>query len=145
LYGENFKYVLMNMRICCYDLVSVDSKTLVPYLLIIFTLFSLCFLFIRNQIFFGTRLWFNYFRYKIVFKNTILCGIDLALAKPFIANDSCTCKLIKFAQHLRLSPSMKQWCARAQFVALEQFLIVLNLNLKIEKTLEKDMKNQYVQ
>jgi hypothetical protein len=31
---ENFKYVLMSMRICCYDLVSVDSKTLEPYLLI---------------------------------------------------------------------------------------------------------------
>jgi hypothetical protein len=59
MYGESFEYVLMNLRICCYDLVGGDSKTLVPYLLIIFTLFSLCFLFIINQIFFGTRLGFN--------------------------------------------------------------------------------------
>jgi hypothetical protein len=29
------------MRICCYDLVGVDSKTLVPFLLFYFTLFSL--------------------------------------------------------------------------------------------------------
>jgi hypothetical protein len=33
---------LMNMRICCYDLVGVDSKTLVPFLLFYFTLFTLC-------------------------------------------------------------------------------------------------------
>jgi hypothetical protein len=90
----------MNMRICCYDLVGVDSKTLIPYLLIIFILFSLCFIFIRNQIFFGTRLGFNWFRYKIVFNNTILCGIDHALVKPFITNESCTCELIKFAQQV---------------------------------------------
>jgi hypothetical protein len=31
-------------RICCSELVSVDSTTLVLYLLIIFILFSLCFL-----------------------------------------------------------------------------------------------------
>jgi len=37
------------MRICCYDLVGVDSKTLVPYLLIIFTLFILYFLFIKKS------------------------------------------------------------------------------------------------
>jgi hypothetical protein len=29
-----------------------------------------------------------------------LCGIDLALAKPFIANDSCTWEFIKFAQQV---------------------------------------------
>jgi hypothetical protein len=34
--------VLMNMRICSYDLVGVDSKTLVPFLLFYFTLFTLC-------------------------------------------------------------------------------------------------------
>jgi len=33
---------LMNMIICCYDLVGVDSKTLVPFLLFYFTLFTLC-------------------------------------------------------------------------------------------------------
>jgi hypothetical protein len=53
LYGENFGCVLMNMRICCYDLVGVDSKTLVHFLLFYFTLFTLCcFSFIKNQMFF---------------------------------------------------------------------------------------------
>jgi hypothetical protein len=42
----------MNMRICYYDLMGMGSKTLVPYLLIIFTLFALCLLFMINQIFF---------------------------------------------------------------------------------------------
>jgi hypothetical protein len=53
LYGENFGCVLMNMRICCYDLVGVDSKTLVHFLLFYFTLFFyVVFLFIKNQTFF---------------------------------------------------------------------------------------------
>jgi hypothetical protein len=38
------------MRICCYDLVGVDSKTLVPFLLFYFTLFSLCFLYLSKSI-----------------------------------------------------------------------------------------------
>jgi hypothetical protein len=48
----------MNMRICCYDLVGVDSKTLVPFLLFSFTLFTLCFFIIKNKnlLIFGTRL-----------------------------------------------------------------------------------------
>jgi hypothetical protein len=37
LYDENFIYVLTNMRICC-DLVGVDSKTLVHFLLCYFIL-----------------------------------------------------------------------------------------------------------
>jgi len=49
LYGENFEYVLMNMRICCYDLVGVDSKTLVPYLLIIFILLVYVFFLSANK------------------------------------------------------------------------------------------------
>jgi hypothetical protein len=53
----------MNMRICCYDLVGVDSKTLVHFLLFYFTLFSLCFFFIiiknQNLLIFGTRLGFD--------------------------------------------------------------------------------------
>jgi hypothetical protein len=41
------------MRICCYDLVGVDSKTLVHFLLFYFTLFFyVVFLFIKNQTFF---------------------------------------------------------------------------------------------
>jgi hypothetical protein len=49
------------MRICCYDLMGVDSKTLVPFLLFYFgiILFMFFFLFIKNQTFFGTRLRFN--------------------------------------------------------------------------------------
>jgi len=64
LYGENFGCVLMNMRICCYDLVSVDSKTLVHFLLSCFTLLYLVYVFffiIKNQniLIFGTRLGFD--------------------------------------------------------------------------------------
>jgi multisubunit Na+/H+ antiporter MnhB subunit len=29
----------MNMRICCYDLVGMDSKTLVPFILLYFILY----------------------------------------------------------------------------------------------------------
>jgi hypothetical protein len=39
----------MNMIICYYDLVGVDSKTLVHFLLFYFTLFSLCFFFIYQK------------------------------------------------------------------------------------------------
>jgi hypothetical protein len=49
----------MNMRIYCHDLVGLDSKTLVLYLLINFTLFSLCFLSIKNHLSFGTKLRFS--------------------------------------------------------------------------------------
>jgi hypothetical protein len=35
LYGENFGYVLMNMKICCYDLEGVDSKTLIPFFFVL--------------------------------------------------------------------------------------------------------------
>jgi hypothetical protein len=45
--------VLMNMRICCYDLVGVDSKTLVPFLLFYFTLFYVFFIY-QNLLIFGT-------------------------------------------------------------------------------------------
>jgi hypothetical protein len=52
----------MNME-CCYDLVSVDSKTLVPFLLFYFNLFSFFFVFfiIKNQnlLIFGTMLGFD--------------------------------------------------------------------------------------
>jgi len=55
LYGENFGYVLMNMKICCYDLEGVDSKTLIPFffVLLYFILFFL--LFIKTSKI-GTRL-----------------------------------------------------------------------------------------
>jgi hypothetical protein len=36
-YGEKFGYVLMNMRICCCDLVGVNSKTLVHFVLFFFS------------------------------------------------------------------------------------------------------------
>jgi hypothetical protein len=51
--GENFGCVLMNMRICCYDLVFVDFKTLVSFLLFHFILFT------KIKPFFGTRLGFD--------------------------------------------------------------------------------------
>ena len=41
----------MNMRIYCYDLLGVDSKNLALYLLINLTLFSLCFIFIKKNIY----------------------------------------------------------------------------------------------
>jgi hypothetical protein len=44
LCGENFGYVLMNMRICCYDLVGVDSKTLILFLLFYFIFFYFSFI-----------------------------------------------------------------------------------------------------
>jgi hypothetical protein len=51
---------LMNMKIYCYDLVGVDSKTSVLYLLFNSALFSLCFYFLlKNHKSFGTRLRFN--------------------------------------------------------------------------------------
>jgi hypothetical protein len=65
LYGENFGCILMYMRICCYDLVGVDSQILVSFLLFYFTLFSLFFVFlskIKNKTIsqsFGTRLRFD--------------------------------------------------------------------------------------
>jgi hypothetical protein len=59
MYGENFGCVLMNMRICCCDLVGMDSKTLVPYLWLFLFYLVYVFFFIRNQIFFGTSLGFN--------------------------------------------------------------------------------------
>jgi hypothetical protein len=43
LYGENFGCVLMNMRIYCYDLVGVDFKTLVPFILFYFIYLFLLF------------------------------------------------------------------------------------------------------
>jgi len=53
----------MNMRICRYDLVGVDSKTLVSFLLFYFTLFSLCFFFFlfknKKLLIFGTMLGFD--------------------------------------------------------------------------------------
>jgi hypothetical protein len=30
LYGENLNYVLINIKICCYDLVGMNFKTLEP-------------------------------------------------------------------------------------------------------------------
>jgi hypothetical protein len=86
LYGENFEYVLMNMRIYCYDLVGVDSKTLIPYLLIIFTLFSLCFLFIINQFFFGTRLGFNLIDLdiKLFSRTQFFVGLTSHLQNPLL-------------------------------------------------------------
>ena len=41
---ENFDNIDEH-EICCYDLVSVDSKTIVLYFLVNFILFSLCFIF----------------------------------------------------------------------------------------------------
>jgi hypothetical protein len=49
---------LMNMRICCYDLVGVDSKTLVPFVLFCFVLFMFFFYLPKSNCF-GTRLGFN--------------------------------------------------------------------------------------
>jgi hypothetical protein len=51
LFAENFGCLLMNMRICCYDLVGVDSKTLVPFLLFYFTLFSLFSFYQKSNLF----------------------------------------------------------------------------------------------
>jgi hypothetical protein len=56
--------ILMTIRICCYDLVGVDSKTLVLCLLIsLCLLYALYFLF-NNDSPFKTRLRFKWFRYN---------------------------------------------------------------------------------
>jgi hypothetical protein len=39
---ENFKICVMSMRICCYDLVGVDSKTLEPFIFIYFVYVFFC-------------------------------------------------------------------------------------------------------
>jgi hypothetical protein len=49
----------MNMRIYCYDLVGVDSKTLVPLVLFYFGFILFMFFFLLSKIFSGTRLRFN--------------------------------------------------------------------------------------
>jgi hypothetical protein len=56
LYNENFGYVLTNMRMCCCDLVGVDSKTLVHFLLCYFILFYFPFFFFDKTPKFGIRL-----------------------------------------------------------------------------------------
>jgi hypothetical protein len=75
----------------CYNLVSVDSASLVLYHLFyfIYFLFSLLLFKNLNQNPFGTRLGFNF-----AFKNTISCGFELALAHHYIAHDSCACEYI---------------------------------------------------
>jgi hypothetical protein len=88
----------MNMRICCYDLVGVDSKTLVSFLLFYFTLFSLCFLFFFYQKsisqVFGTRLRFNKFRDKFVFQEHNSLWDRPRTCNPLTVNDFYTCVYI---------------------------------------------------